>query len=324
MAAARGANVVLVGRSEDALSELEFEIKGRGGKAISVGADVGNMDEVEQVSYRAQEAFGGFDTWVNNSGVSIYGKLRDVSESDSRRLFETNFWGVVHGSIVALRQFEKTGGSIINIGSVLSETVVPLQAMYSASKHAVKAFTDGLRMEIEADRLPISVTLIKPAAIDTPYPQHAKNYLTEEPTNPPPLYAPDVVARAILRCAQSPQAEVTVGGAGKLMTLAGKFTPRLRDILFEGVMIPAQHSGRPVNRGRASGLDEATNDLRERGGDSSFVLGSSTYTAAAMHPVVSGLVLLGGGLALASLLRGNGSKTEPIAERVNIEEPRLL
>ena len=90
------------------------------------------------------------------------------------------------------------GGTIINIGSVVSDRAIPLQGMYSASKHAVLGYTDALRMELEHDRLPITVTLVKPASINTPFVEHARNYMPGAPTLPPPVYAPEVVARAIL------------------------------------------------------------------------------------------------------------------------------
>jgi NAD(P)-dependent dehydrogenase (short-subunit alcohol dehydrogenase family) len=113
---------------------------------------------------------GRIDTWVNNAGVSIYGRIEEVPDADSRRLFDTNFWGVVNGSRIAAKIMKETGGgAIINVGSTLSDRAVPIQGMYSASKHAVKGFTDAFRMELESDDVPISVTLVKPAAIDTPY-----------------------------------------------------------------------------------------------------------------------------------------------------------
>src|SRR5213076_34618 len=109
--------------------------------------------------------FGGFDTWVNNAGVSVYGRIEQVPIEDLRKIFETNFWGVVYGSRIAMEQMKNTGGggALINIGSTLSDRAIPLQGMYSASKHAVKGFTDALRIELESESAPVSVTLIKPA-----------------------------------------------------------------------------------------------------------------------------------------------------------------
>jgi short-subunit dehydrogenase len=163
-AAAKGAKVVLVSRNEEALAQIEQEIKAAGGEAIHVRADVGIKEQVQWIADTAMYHFGRIDTWVNDAGVSIYGRLEEVSEEDNRRLFDTNFWGVVNGSLAAVKCMRNTGGAIINIGSELSDLSIPLQGMYSASKHAVKGFTDALRIELEEDKAPISVTLIKPAA----------------------------------------------------------------------------------------------------------------------------------------------------------------
>lgn len=303
MAARRGARLVLASRSEESLTRLQEEIRQQGGEAVHVEADVSHEGDVERISSVAEDEFGGFDTWVNNAGVSIYGKLEEVPVEDFRKLFETNFWGVVYGSLTALRHLRSRGGAIINMGSVASDTAIPLQGMYSATKSAVKSFTDALRMEVESDRLPVSITLIKPGVVDTPYAQHAKSYFEDVPTNPQPMYAPEVVARAILRCAEVPRAEVVIGGFGKLMSMAGRYAPRLRDLIYERVAARVQHSGRPGRAGGPSSLEHASGDLRERGGEATTTLESSMYTQASLHPFVSGLMIIGGSVALASVLR---------------------
>lgn len=149
-------------------------------------------------------------------------RIEEVDLADHRPLFETNYWGVVHGSLVAVAHLKSHGGVLINVGSSLSDRATPLQGTYCASKHAVKGFTDALSMELETENAPIQVCLIKPSAIDTPYVQHAKNYLPVEPLNPPPVYAPAVVARAIIRCMEHPQRDVFVGSAGKAISAAGQ------------------------------------------------------------------------------------------------------
>ena len=136
-------------------------------------ADTGRREDLER-QHGGRETFGGFDTWVNGAAVTLYGRLEDMPIEDQRRLFEVNYWGVVTGSLIAAGHL-RPRGRIIDDGSVLSERTMILQTQYSASKHAVKGFTDGLRMELERDGAPISVTLIKPSAIDTPYPEHARN-----------------------------------------------------------------------------------------------------------------------------------------------------
>jgi NADP-dependent 3-hydroxy acid dehydrogenase YdfG len=165
MAARKGAKVILAARSRDALAEAVDSIKYWGGEAAFVVADVGSRADVEKIAGEALERYGGIDSWVNDAGVMLWGKIGDLPETDMRQLFETNFWGVVNGSEVALRHLRDQGGALINVGSLESDRAFPLQGIYAASKHAVKGFTDALRMELEADDVPVSVTLVKPASI---------------------------------------------------------------------------------------------------------------------------------------------------------------
>ena len=303
MAAKRGARLVLTSRSHDELQQLVEEITCNGGQAIAVSADVGKEEDVHQIVQAAKEQFGGFDTWVNNAGVSVYGKMLEVSIEDMRRVFETNFWGLVYGSLEAARQLKERGGAIINIGSTLSDRAIPMQGIYSASKHAVKGFTDALRMELESEGAPISVSLVKPGAIDTPYTEHAKNYMPVEPKNPPPLYAPETVARAILHCAENPERDVFVGAGGKGISLLGRYAPRLADKIMERTMIKQQQSNRPAGARLENGLYRSSGELKERGGYVGHVSETSLYTQASLHPLLTGSALIGAGLAVGALLR---------------------
>jgi short-subunit dehydrogenase len=259
---------------------------------------------VRKIAHAAFEQFGGFDTWVNDAGSSVYGRLLEVKTEDFRRLFDTNFWGVVYGSLEAARHLRQRGGryggAILNVGSEVSDRALPVQGMYSASKHAVKGFTDALRMELEKERAPVSVTLVKPGATDTPFPEHAKNYLEEEPTLPPPVYAPEVVAEVILHCAETPERDIFAAGSAKFNSLMGGLAPRLVDWMMEALYFRKQKSGKPTNRADDA-LDRPTTGLRERGDYEGHVRESSVYTKAAMHPLVTGAAVLGAGLALASL-----------------------
>lgn len=307
LAAEKGARLVLASRSENALQQLVDEITASGGEAISVVADVAQEEDVRRISAQAIEHFGGFDTWVNNAGVSIYGNLLDVKQEDHRRLFETNFWGVVNGSRVAVEHLRARGGALINIGSTLSDRAIPLQGMYCASKHAVKGFTDALRMELEKEDAPISVTLIKPAAIDTPYKEHAKNYLAEEPENPPPVYAPEIVAETILYCAEHPVRDVFAGSGAKALSALGHYLPGITDKVMEWTMFALQQSGKPRQNEKHS-LYRPSNHLQERGDYDGYVMESSLYTKASLHPVATVALSAGAVIAVAALWRSAFSK----------------
>ncbi len=304
MAARRGAKLVLAARNEEALRQIVDEIRAQGGEAAYVVADVDSEYEVMQIGRKAREAFGGFDTWFNNAGVGVVGYLTDVSMEDHRKLFETNFWGLVYGSFEAVRGLRERGGALINMGSVGSDRALPLQGMYSASKHGVKGFTDALRMELIADKASISVSLIKPASVDTPFPQHARNYLDREPSIPPPLYSPEIVAEAVLHCAEHPKRDVIIGGVGKFLSVLGEYAPGLGDrwmqtSQFRGMM----QSNRPPIAPQGT-LYEPGEGLKERGDFSPLVLEQSAYTRSVLHPVVAGALVLLAGVAVAAAMRG--------------------
>jgi short-subunit dehydrogenase len=297
MAAKRGTRLLLNARNEEALRRACDEINQSGGEAYHVAGDVGKLDDVQNLANEAIRRFGGFDTWVNNAGVSIYGRVLDQSLEDQRRLFETNYWGVVHGSRVASAHLRERGGALINVGSVLSDVAIPIQGTYCATKHAVKGYTDALRLELEAEGAPIAVTLIKPSAINTPYVQHAKNLLPSEPQHPAPVYAPETVAEAILHCAEHAERDVYVGGAGKMLAEAGHHLRRLTDKVMEARMLDQQKSDRPKPANRPDSLHAPSADGEERGGYPGHVSESSVYTKASVHPVITGSVIAGLGIA---------------------------
>jgi short-subunit dehydrogenase len=302
MAAERGARVVLASRNEEDLRVATEEINMRGGRATHVVADVAVPEEVDRIADVALREFGGFDTWVNNAGLSIYGKLTDVPMEDKKRLFDVNFWGVVNGCRTAVRHFRDRGGTIINVGSVVSDRAIPLQGIYSASKHAVLGYTDALRMELEHDGLPITVTLVKPASINTPYVEHARNYMAEPPTLPPPVYAPEVVADAILRCAERRLREVTVGGGGRMLTALGRLAPRTMDVYMERAMFDQQKdkTGRVQSR---DSLYRPTEDGRASGPYEGHVMRSSVYTKAVMWDFTRALPFIAASAVIAAGVR---------------------
>jgi short-subunit dehydrogenase len=264
-AAARGARVVLVARSEQDLQRLEDELNAAGAQSVAVPADVADRAAMNRVVRVATSRFGGFDTWVNNAGVSIYGRLLDAEDADNRRLFETDFWGVVYGCLEAVEHLRSRGGAIVNVGSALSERAVPLQGMYSAAKHAVRGFTDALRMELEKDELPVSLTLITPASIDTPFTRHAKNNMQQEPALAPPVYAPEEVAEAILYAASHPVRDLPVGSMSRQVSVMGRIAPRMLDRYMERRMFARQMGGPPL-RDREGALHLPGGGLQQRGG----------------------------------------------------------
>lgn len=300
--ASRGAKgLVLAARNEEALRKVADELSKGGTRAVAVPADVSKREDLERIAKTAIDTFGGFDTWVNDAAVTLYGSSDKIPIEDQRQLFEVNYWGVVNGSLIAAEHLRNRGGTIINLGSVLSERTMMLQTQYSASKHAVKAFTDGLRMELEAQGAPILMTLIKPSAIDTPYAEHARNYLDKETSVPPPTYDPHLVAKAIVFAAEHQRRELTIGFGGWVIGAMGKLAPRLTDKAMEWSGYSMQTTDHPERPQMRDNLYRS----REDGDMYSSLPGEPRKTSllleAQLHPVATAAVLAGIGAAIASL-----------------------
>ena len=303
MAVEQGARVALISRNEEALAQIEQQL-GAGERVMHVMADVGEREQLQHAVDQVIERFGGFDTWINNAGSSVWGRLGDVSDEDHQRVMQTNL-----GHLLWLQHRRGAsaprGGSIINIGSLESVVALPFHASYSASKHAVKALTDVLRLEMEQDRAPVSVTLVRPVATDTPFMDHSKNELESAPSFPPPVYAPEVVAQAILHAAEHPQRDVCIGN-GKLLSRLEQNAPRLVDWLRRRFIAPTIVSGRP-DANRRGQLHEADSSQggagHAHGAYPGVVLQHSLYTRASQHPVATTASLALGALTVFSLRR---------------------
>ncbi len=318
LAAVKGAKVVLSARTRDALARAVDEINQAGGEASFITADVGKRDEVEAIAAHAVERYGGFDTWVNDAGVMIWGKIGDVGDEDMRRLFDTNFWGIVHGSEVAVEHLRRTGGALINIGSVESDRAAPLQGIYAASKHAVKGFTDALRMELEADGAPVSVTLVKPGSIGTPLPQHAKDFTGREPKLPPPIYQPIEVAATVLRAAERPIRDAFVGGAARAVSSVGNRAPRMVDWISEKFLLGLETSDRPATP--TDNLHHGHAEGKVKGDHQGSLIRPSLYSRAARHPAATWAMasVAGAGIG-AFLLSRRSRRSTPSASDIRVE-----
>jgi short-subunit dehydrogenase len=307
-AAAKGASLVLTARNADALKAVCDDLSGKGAACAWLVADVGVKAEVEAVAALASARFGGFDTWVNNAGVTIIGPICDTSIEDQRRLFDTNYWGVVNGSLTAVEHFRtrQGGGAVINVGSALGDVAAPQLGAYSASKHAVKAFTAALRMELASQGWPVSVSLIKPQTADTPLAAHARNLTGLALETPTSVYATPLVAQAILYAATHPVKTLSVGDASSpFFSLIGAVSPWLARRLMHA---PA------LNRERVARTDVPEDNLHHPGRDlrerafhdhvHETSLASSvqrrpkaaaTVTLAVLAGLIAGVVLRGGG-----------------------------
>ncbi len=246
-AAQRGARVAIAARGADALEATRRDIEAQGGQVLAVPTDVADFAQVEELGRRTIERFGRIDTWVNNAAVTIYGEVTQVTPEEFRQVIDVDLMGQVHGAMVALTHMRRQegGGTIVNVSSGLGDRAVPLQAAYCAAKHGVNGFSEALRVELEHAGVPVGVTVIKPASIDTPFFHHARTKMGVAPKPVPPVYDPTLVAEAILHAATHPVRGLPVGGASASMSLMEKLSPRLLDWQLRFAGYPTQQEDRP-------------------------------------------------------------------------------
>ena len=302
-AAELGARVVLVARNRQALDEAVEQIKLKGGRAAACDIDVAEPGAAQRIGAFTQDAFGPFDTWVNDAAVALYAKLEETAMDEHRRVFDVGYFGLVEASLYAARELKSRGGALINIGSVLSERAMIFQGTYSAMKHAVRGFTDALRMELEEEGAPVSVTLIKPNGIDTPYPEHARNKLSDHARIPPIVYDPELVARAILFAAENRKRELTVGGTGYMISKLGNLAPGMTDKVMEMIGYGIQTTDQPPRRGSNDNLFRPRRDGDTHSNRDIYVRKQSLALEAQMRPWAAAAILGGVAATLYALTR---------------------
>lgn len=244
--ARRGARVVAAARGEPGLTSLVEEIRREGGEATAVAADVAEFEQVRAIAEQAVTTYGRLDTWVHLAAVSMWATFEQTTPEEFRRIVEVNLLGQAYGAKAALPHLRREGrGALIHVSSVEARRPLPLQSAYAASKHGMSGFLDVLRMELHHEGVPISVTEILPASIDTPLFEKARTKIGVRPKGMPPTYPPEIVADAILHAAEHPEREIVVGGAGKVMLYGQRLSPRLMDAALGRTGFQAQRTNEP-------------------------------------------------------------------------------
>jgi hypothetical protein len=239
--------------------------------------------------------------------------FKDVQLDTLRTLMDINFWGTVYGSRLAVQHYKQRGepGSLINIGSFFGDRATPVQSTYCASKHALHGWTNALRMEMEVEKAPVSVTLIHPGRIDTPYNEHAQNYFPQHVLHRGMVYAPEAVADAILFSAAHPRRDMYVGFQAKALTIAGHLAPRLMDKIMEVLIYPTQlDPKRPSHNAETSALHKAGYGLQERGSHEGLFRSGSLYVQAEKHPLLAVTAVAGLGAAAAWMFSKSSRKSD--------------
>lgn len=320
LAAKRGAKVLLIARNGDALAEIVESIRKNGGSAEYAVADVGNRDELRAAADKAIACFGRIDTWVNNAGVAIYAKLVDTPLDEHEQMMRTNYFGAVNGAQVAVEHLQERGGALITVASIVGDMPSAVMGAYAASKHALVAFIRALRIELQADGAPISVTLIKPSGMATPIAEHAANHRAGAPKIPPPVYDPALVAEAILAAAQKPTREVSVGGIGVLQVLFANHFPALFERIAPVIGPLVQDRDKPASA--SHNLFAPAADGMERSADQTGRSFSVYDTLVRSNPLSIGVALAAGvaGIGLTVLQRHRGARG-PVDRALAWEKP---
>ncbi|MBR8836202.1 MAG: SDR family oxidoreductase [Stigonema ocellatum SAG 48.90 = DSM 106950] len=244
--AQHGAKVVVAARSEPGLKSLVEEIQGNGGEAIAVIADVSDFEQVKAIADKTVAQYGRLDTWVHAAGTGILAPFDQITPEEFQRVINVNLMGQVYGAMVALPHLKKEGrGALIHISSMEGRRSLPLQSPYSAAKHGLEGFLEALRVELQHEGFPISVTSILPSVINTPFYNKVRTKLGVKPTGIPPYYQPNTVANAILYAAEHPTRDFIVGDVGKVLDVLQRISPELVDSILLLIGFAGQRTNEP-------------------------------------------------------------------------------
>jgi NAD(P)-dependent dehydrogenase (short-subunit alcohol dehydrogenase family) len=244
---AAGAKVGLIARTREALDEAAREIAASGSEALVLPLDVSDPAKVSAAAHAVVERFGRIDTWVNDAMVSVFSPVHETTPDEYRRVVEVNYLGTVYGTLAALEHMRQQGdGVILQIGSALVYRSIPLQSAYCASKAAIRGFTDSLRCELFHEKSRIKVCMLQLPAVNTPQFDVVRTRLPRKPKPVPPIFQPEVIARAALYASQHPSREIWVAGSAVKAILGQKLIPGLLDRYLGRIGYDAQQTEEPI------------------------------------------------------------------------------
>jgi short-subunit dehydrogenase len=300
---ARRARVGLLARDEARLARAALEIEELGGEALAIPTDVADAEAVQAAADQVASRFGPVDVWVNNAMVSVFSPVREMRPEEYRRVTEVTYLGTVHGTLAALRQMLPLDrGVIIQIGSALAYRAIPLQSAYCAAKHAIQGFTESLRSELMHDRSRVRVTMLQLPAVNTPQFDWVKSRLPRRAKPVPPIYQPEVIARAVIWAADHEREEMYLGWSAAKAIAANRLIPRLLDRYLAREGFASQQTGEPEEPDRPNNLwRPVPGDVGAHGRFDDTARPWSTQIALSEH---RGLVLASlGVIGLAALAR---------------------
>ncbi len=254
--AKHGAWIGLISRGTDGLEAARREVEEAGGRALVLPVDVANAAEVEAAAARVESTLGPIDIWVNNAMASVFSPIREMTAEEFKRVTEVTYLGYVYGTLAALkRMLPRDRGTIVHVGSALAYRSIPLQAAYCASKHAVLGFFASLRTELLHDGSNVKTTMVQMPALNTPQFGWVKSRLPHKAQPVPPIFQPEVAARAIYHAAHDPgRREYYVGFSTVKAIFGNKLMPGLADHYLARMGYEAQQHDGPEDPNRPNNL----------------------------------------------------------------------
>jgi len=247
----RGARVGLIARGQAGLDGAAADVRAAGGTAIAVPADVADYEQVDAAADRIERELGPIDVWINVAFTSVFAPFAQISPAEFRRVTEVSYLGFVHGTMAALSRMQpRDSGTIVQVGSALSERSIPLQSAYCGAKHAINGFTSSLRCELLHEGSQVRVTLVQMPAVNTPQFSWVRSRLPRKPQPVPPIYQPEVAARGVLYAADHPARREYWVGASTVATLtANKLAPGVLDRYLARTGYKSQQTSEPADGG---------------------------------------------------------------------------
>jgi NAD(P)-dependent dehydrogenase (short-subunit alcohol dehydrogenase family) len=309
--ARHGAHLGLLARGEAGLRAAVDDVERLGGRAIAIPTDVADYHAVEAAAERVELDLGPIDVWVNDAMVTVFAPFLEMTPDEYRRVTEVTYLGYVHGTMAALRRMvPRNHGRIVQISSALAYRSIPLQSAYCGAKHAINGFTDSVRTELIHNRSAVRLTVLDLPAVNTPQFTWCLNKMPRKPQPVPPIYEPDVIARAAYWAAHHRKREMYVGGTSWLVIVGNKLFPGLGDWYMARSGYQSQMRDEPADPTQPDDLYNPVDADRDYGARGVFGTRSHERSYEAWvsehRPAVlaTGLgVALAGAVALATKLR---------------------
>ncbi|NJC73170.1 SDR family oxidoreductase [Planosporangium thailandense] len=263
--ARRGDRVALLARGESGLDGAADDVRRAGGTALAVPVDVAEFDEVDAAAARVERELGPIDVWVNDAFTSVFAPFTEIEPKEFKRVTEVTYLGYVYGAKAALsRMLPRDHGTIVQVGSALAYRGIPLQTAYCGAKHAVQGFNEALRCELLHNRSHVRTTMVQMPAVNTPQFDWVLSRLPRHAQPVPPIYQPEVAAKAIVYAADHPgRREYWVGASTAATLIANAVAPGLLDRYLARTGFTSQQTSQPRDPHQPANLWEPADDTGE-------------------------------------------------------------